>query len=80
MDKMTVGGTTLDIEEAITRYKVAKKSADLNERHAAIFEDKFGITEGVMKSYAEVGHNFGISENRARQLCAFVLHKIGLLP
>jgi DNA-directed RNA polymerase sigma subunit (sigma70/sigma32) len=80
MDTMTIGGTTLDIGKSIARYKAAKKSADLKERHVAIFEDKFGIKDGVMKSYAAVGRNFGISQNRARQLCAFVLHKIGLLP
>jgi len=80
MDKMTIGGTTLDIKESIARYKAARKSAELKERHAAIFEDKFGVRDGVMKSYAEVGCKFGISEERVRQLCGLVLHKVGILP
>ena len=79
MNTMTMNGTTVDINGAIAHYKAARKSAGLKERHAAIFEDRFGVRDGVMKSYAEVGHTFGISEERARQLCGLVLHKIGVL-
>ena len=80
MNTMTMNGTTVDINGVIARYKAARKSAGLKERHAAIFEDKFGIRDGVMRSYAEVGRRFGVSEERARQLCGLVLHKIGVLP
>ena len=79
MKKITVDGTTLDVDEVVKRYKAVGKPADVKKRHIAIFEDVFGIKNGVMKSYAEVGRAFGISSVRVRQLCAFVLHKIGLL-
>jgi DNA-directed RNA polymerase sigma subunit (sigma70/sigma32) len=77
---MTMNGVMIDVDEAITRYRIAKQSADLQARHAAIFEDKFGVKDGVMKSYADVGRKFGISPERVRQLCGLVLHKIGLMP
>lgn len=80
METITIDGTTLDANEVVKRYKAAGKPVDVKERHAAIFEDVFGIKNGVMKSYAEVGRAFGISSVRVRQLCALVLYKIRLLP
>ena len=80
MKKITVDGTTLDVDDVVKRYEAAGKPADVKERHAAVFEDVFGIKSGVMTSYAEVGRAFGISSVRVRQLCALVLYKIGLLP
>ncbi len=77
---MTVDGTTLDIDEVVKRYKAVGKTVGVKERHIAIFEDKFGIGEGVIKRYVEVGRKFDVSSERVRQLCALVLDKIGLLP
>jgi len=69
---------TLDVQTAIERYKEMKQSARLTARRAAIFEDKFGVNDGVEKTYAAVGITFGISKERVRQLCARGLHEIGL--
>jgi len=80
MKTITMNGVTIDVDEAVTRYRTAQQSAGLKARHTAIFEDKFGIEDGIPKSYAEVGRTFGISPERVRQLCGLVLHKIGLLP
>ena len=79
MKTITVDGTTLDVDEVVKRYKAAGKPADVKERHAAVFESVFGVKNGVIKSYAEVGRAFSISSSRVRQLCALVLYKIGLL-
>jgi DNA-directed RNA polymerase sigma subunit (sigma70/sigma32) len=78
MKQITVAGSTLDVQTVIERYKEMKQSARLTERRAAIFEDKFGVNDGVEKTYAAVGIKFGISNERVRQLCARVLHEIGL--
>ena len=79
MKTITVDGTTLDVDEVVKCYKAVGKPADVKERHIAIFEDVFGIKNGVLKSCAEVGRAFGISSERVRQICALVLYKIGLL-
>ena len=77
---MTIDGTVLDVNDAIERYKAAKRSAHITERQAAIFEERFGVNDSVARTYAEVGWKFNVSRERVRQLCARVLHEIGLLP
>jgi DNA-directed RNA polymerase sigma subunit (sigma70/sigma32) len=79
MKTITVDGTTLDVNEVVKHYEAVGKSADVKERHRAVFEDVFGVKNGVMKSYAEVAREFNVSSERVRQLCALVLYKIGLL-
>jgi len=79
MKTITVDGTTIDVDAVVKRYKAVGKPADVKERHAAVFEDTFGVKNGVMKSYAEVGRAFGISSVRVRRLCALVLYKMGLI-
>ena len=79
MEKITIDGVTLDVKDAIERYKTARPSAHITERQAAIFEERFGVTDGTTRTYDEVGRKFDISRERVRQLCAKVLHEIGLL-
>jgi DNA-directed RNA polymerase sigma subunit (sigma70/sigma32) len=80
MATITIDHRTIDVDAAVARYKAAKDTANLYARDMAIFEEKFGVNSGIIKTYLEVGRAFGISKDRVRQLCARVLHKIGLLP
>ena len=70
--------TTISISTALEHYKASVDSLPIRERHRAIFEERFGIKDGVAKTYAEVGKKFNISSTRVRQLCALVLHKVGI--
>ena len=78
MKKMTISGTTIDVPVALEQYKLSGGSAGLKERHREIFEEKFGVRDGVAKTYAEVGKKFNISAARVGQLCALVLFRIGV--
>jgi RNA polymerase primary sigma factor len=77
MKKMTISGTTIDVPAALEQYKLSSNSANLKERDRAIFEERFGIKDGIAKTYAEVGKKFKISATRVEQLCARTLFKIG---
>lgn len=79
MNKIVIGGVVLDEKNVVKRYASMRPTAHITERQAAIFENKFGINDGLPKTYAEVGLKFGISRERVRQLCAKVLYEIGLL-
>ena len=78
MKNLTMDGIIIDLPTALEHYKASVGSTTLKERHRAIFEERFGIKDGVAKTYTEVGTRFNISSTRVRQLCAFVFHKVGI--
>lgn len=78
-NELTISGQSVDIVDAIKTYKVSGKSSAFTQRQRAIFEEKFGIKDGVRKTNAEVARKFGISPTRVLQLYANVLYKMGYL-
>ncbi len=79
-NSLTISGVKVDIPTAIKKYKTVGKSTMLTERQRTVFESRFGIKDGIMKSDTDTAKIFGISAVRVRQLYASVLYKIGGLP
>lgn len=78
MKNLTLDGVAIDLPTTLERYKALVGNAPLKERHRVIFEEKFGIKDGIAKTYTDVAKKFNISSTRVQQLCAFVFFKVGI--
>ena len=76
---ITFVGKTLEADFIIAEYRKRKDTLDLKERHRAMFEARFGINDGIIKTNKETGRMFGVCGQRVWQISALVLDRMGLL-
>ncbi len=77
---MLTGETIEDIEHKIDseslKKKMRKAVRTLSDRERKVIELRFGLKDGVPKSYENVGSQFGITRERIRQIEAKALRKL----
>ncbi len=78
MRNLTVNDIPIDLPTALEQYKRLNRSAKIQERDRVIFEEKFGIKDGVSKTYVEVGRKFNVSPTRVRQICGRTFFRVGI--
>ena len=73
-----IGPTPADeAEEAVFGQALDRSLAErLTPREADVLRLRFGLTDNRERTLAEVGHELGISRERARQLEAMAIHKL----
>jgi RNA polymerase primary sigma factor len=64
---------TEDLENTLNRELVARFLSDLPEREADILRLRFGVDDGVYRTFDEVGEIHGISRERVRQIIEQVI-------
>ncbi len=79
MKTITISGELVYPSAVIESYTSSGKLLPLTERQRTVFEDKFGIKDGIIKTNSKVAEKFGISTTRVLQLCANVLYKMGCI-
>lgn len=84
-----VGGTLQDfvqdtendlVEQAIDKNRIEVIDKILNEclspREIRVIQERFGLLDGIPKSLEEIGHTFGVTRERVRQIERQVLVKL----
>ena len=79
MKTITISGELVYPSAFIESYISSGKLLPLTERQRTVFEYKFGIKDGVIKTNSEVAEKFSISTTRVLQLYANVLYKMGCI-
>lgn len=70
-----------EVEQSVSNYSW-KKTLDkaLTPREAELIKCRFGLDDGVRKTYEEVGHKFNVTRERVRQIEAKCLEKLRMCP
>lgn len=66
-------------EDLIGLYKKSKKVLDLPPQYLKAFEYRYGLFDGRLYTYKEIGAQLGISTARSGQLLAKIEYKLKVI-
>jgi DNA-directed RNA polymerase sigma subunit (sigma70/sigma32) len=67
------------MKKQIQKYCNNKPLLNLNDRHTAIFEYRYGVIDGIRHTQKVTGKKFNISDTRVAQIEAKIWYRLTLI-